>query len=125
MSPSNIESWIKAFAPLIGQAVAIGDNRKYNVALIALDQDAAAVYADKAGVAIDAAVLAKDPGVRQIVADAVAQANSKLSRVEQIKKFSIVPDFWQPGTEVLTPTMKLRRKPINDRYAADIEDLYS
>ncbi|MFI6172686.1 AMP-dependent synthetase/ligase [Nocardia sp. NPDC051052] len=125
MSPSNIESWIKAFAPLIGQAVAIGDNRKYNVALIALDQDAAAVYADKAGVALDAAVLAKDPGVRQIVADAVAQANSKLSRVEQIKKFSIVPDFWQPGTEVLTPTMKLRRKPINDRYAADIEDLYS
>ncbi|WP_433664770.1 AMP-dependent synthetase/ligase [Nocardia sp. CA-128927] len=125
MSPSNIESWVKAFAPLIGQAVAIGDNRKYNVALIALDQDAAAVYADKAGVALDAAVLAKDPGVQQIVADAVAQANSKLSRVEQIKKFTIVPDFWQPGTEVLTPTMKLRRKPINDRYAADIEDLYS
>ncbi|MFD6156104.1 AMP-dependent synthetase/ligase [Nocardia sp. NPDC060256] len=125
MSPSNIESWIKAFAPLIGQAVAIGDNRKYNVALIALDPDAAAVYADKAGVALDAAVLAKDSGVRQIVADAVAQANSKLSRVEQIKKFTIVPDFWQPGSEVLTPTMKLRRKPINDRYAADIDDLYA
>ncbi|MFI6995948.1 AMP-dependent synthetase/ligase [Nocardia sp. NPDC050175] len=125
MSPSNIENWIKAFAPLIGQAVAIGDNRKYNVALIALDPDAAAVYADKAGVALDAAVLAKDSGVHQIVADAVAQANSKLSRVEQIKKFTIVPDFWQPGSEVLTPTMKLRRKPINDRYAADIDDLYT
>ncbi|KAA8883073.1 long-chain fatty acid--CoA ligase [Nocardia colli] len=125
MSPSNIENWIKAFAPLIGQAVAIGDNRKYNVALIALDPDAAAAYADKAGVAADAAVLAKDPGIQQIVADAVAQANSKLSRVEQIKKFTIVPDFWQPGSEVLTPTMKLRRKPINARYAADIDDLYS
>ncbi|MEV6560603.1 long-chain fatty acid--CoA ligase [Nocardia sp. NPDC051756] len=125
MSPSNIENWIKAFAPMIGQAVAIGDNRKYNVALIALDPDAAAAYADKAGVALDAAVLAKDPGIQQIVADAVAQANSKLSRVEQIKKFTIVPDFWQPGSEVLTPTMKLRRKPINARYAADIDDLYS
>ncbi|MFG1796061.1 AMP-dependent synthetase/ligase [Nocardia sp. NPDC049149] len=125
MSPSNIENWIKAFAPLIGQAVAIGDNRKYNVALISLDPDAAAAYADKAGVALDPAVLAKDPGVHQIVADAVDKANAKLSRVEQIKKFTIVPDFWQPGSEVLTPTMKLRRKPINERYAAAIEELYS
>ncbi|MEV6276319.1 long-chain fatty acid--CoA ligase [Nocardia sp. NPDC051832] len=124
MSPSNIENWIKAFSPLIGQAVAIGDNRKYNVALISLDPDTAAVYAEKAGVAADPAVLAKDPEVYRRIEQAVTQANAKLSRVEQIKKFTIVPDFWEPGSEVLTPTMKLRRKPINERYAAVIAELY-
>ncbi|MFI9503392.1 AMP-dependent synthetase/ligase [Nocardia sp. NPDC052566] len=124
MSPSNIENWVKAFSPLIGQAVAIGDNRKYNVALISLDPDTAAAYAEKSGVAADPAVLAKDPGIHAQIERAVEQANAKLSRIEQIKKFTIVPDFWEPGTEVLTPTMKLRRKPINERYAAAIEELY-
>ncbi|WP_194820151.1 long-chain fatty acid--CoA ligase [Nocardia sp. XZ_19_385] len=125
MSPGNIESWIKAFSPLIGQAIAIGDNRKYNVALIALDPDAAAIYAEKTGVAADPATLAKDPGIRAAVEAAVELANAKLSRVEQIKKFAIVPDFWEPGSDVLTPTMKLRRKPINANYAEMIEHLYA
>ncbi|MFB8004861.1 AMP-dependent synthetase/ligase [Nocardia sp. NPDC056000] len=124
MSPSVIENWIKAFAPLIGQAVAIGDNRKYNVALICLDPDAAAIHARQAGLTCSAELLATDPGVHAIVETAVAQANTKLSRVEQIKRFAIVPDFWQPGTDVLTPTMKLRRKPIAERYAGLIEGLY-
>ncbi|MEN4451256.1 long-chain fatty acid--CoA ligase [Mycobacterium sp. SM3041] len=124
MSPSNIENWIKAYSPLIGQAVAIGDNRKYNVALISLDPDTAAVHAQKAGIAADAATLAKDADIRSAIENAVAQANKKLSRVEQIKRFAIVPDFWEPGSDVLTPTMKLRRKPINARYAKLIEELY-
>ncbi|MFE3193591.1 AMP-dependent synthetase/ligase [Nocardia sp. NPDC059240] len=124
MSPSNIENWIKAFSPLIGQAVAIGNNRKYNVALISLDPDTAAAYAEKSGLAADPAVLAKDPALHTLIESAVTQANAKLSRVEQIKKFTIVPDFWEPGSDVLTPTMKLRRKPIDTRYASLIEDLY-
>ncbi|MGW4533259.1 AMP-binding protein [Nocardia sp. NPDC004340] len=96
-----------------GQAVAIGDNRKYSVALISLDPDAAATHAARTGLTPDAAALAADPGIHDLVRAAVTQANAKLSRVEQIKTFAIVPDYWHPGTDVLTPTMKLRRKPIN------------
>ncbi|MEV0341430.1 long-chain fatty acid--CoA ligase [Nocardia sp. NPDC050713] len=125
MSPSNIENWIKASSSLIAHAVAIGDNRKYNVALISLDPDAAVAQAQRLGLAADAATLSKDPDIRAIVESAVAQANTKLSRVEQIKKFAIIPEYWEPGTDVLTPTMKLRRRPIADRYAATIEDLYA
>ncbi len=125
MSPSNIENWIKAFAPLVGQAIAIGDNRKYNCALIALDPDAAAAFAEKHGIAADPAALAANPEVERVIAAAIEQANAKLSRIEQVKKFRIVSEFWQPGGELLTPTMKPRRKPINERYASVIEEMYS
>ncbi|MEV6340495.1 long-chain fatty acid--CoA ligase [Nocardia vinacea] len=125
MSPANIENWIKAFSPLIGQAVAIGDNRKYNVALIALDPDAIVPFCERAGLSADPAVLAKTPEVHQEVERAVAQANSKLARVEQIKKFTIVQEFWEPGSEVLTPTLKLRRAPIALRYASAIDAMYA
>ena len=125
MSPTNIENSIKAACPLIGGMIAIGDNRPYNVALIALDPDAAAMYAEKAGLAPDAAVLAKDPGVLAIVAKGVEEGNEKLSRIEQIKKFELLPTFWEPGGTELTPTMKLRRKPINEKYADKIEALYA
>ncbi|MGW2664072.1 AMP-dependent synthetase/ligase [Nocardia tengchongensis] len=125
MSPSNIENWIKAFSPLIGQAVAIGDNRNYNVALIVLDPDAVAPFAARIGLPCDAAILAESEALRAEIDRAVREANTKLARVEQIKKYAIVPDFWEPGTDVLTPTLKLRRRPINERYAALIEDLYA
>ena len=55
----------------------------------------------------------------------MARANSKLSRVEQIKKFRIVPEFWEAGSDVLTSTLKIRRKQIERRYADVIEELYS
>jgi len=125
MSPTNIENSIKAACPLIGGMIAIGDNRQYNVALIALDPDAAAAYAEKAGLTPDPAVLAKDPGILAIVASGVEAGNAKLSRVEQIKKYDILPTFWEPGGAELTPTMKLRRRPINEKYADRIEALYA
>jgi len=125
MSPTNIENSIKAACPLIGGMIAIGDNRPYNVALIALDPDAAAMYAEKAGLAADPAVLAKDPGVLAIVAKGVEDGNQKLSRIEQIKSFELLPSFWEPGGTELTPTMKLRRKPINEKYSENIEALYN
>lgn len=52
-------------------------------------------------------------------------ANEKLARVEQIKKFQILPTVWEPGGEELTPTMKLKRRPISDKYASEIDALYS
>ncbi|MGH2903615.1 MAG: AMP-dependent synthetase/ligase [Solirubrobacteraceae bacterium] len=126
MSPANIESHIKSASPLIGQAIAIGDRRPYNVALLVLDPDGAGVWAAEHGLA-DAtpATLAEDPGVGAEIARAVEQANTHLSRVEQIKRFAVLPCDWLPGGDELTPTMKLKRKPIAQKYATEIETLYA
>jgi long-subunit acyl-CoA synthetase (AMP-forming) len=124
MSPANIENAVKARSALIGQVVTIGDNRPYNVGLVVLDPDAAAQYAARQGVPCDAASLAADPGVRALVQSSVDRANQVLSRVEQLKKFVILPTFWEPGSDVLTHTMKVRRRPIAERYAAEIDALY-
>jgi len=125
MSPSNIENTIKVTTPLLSAVAVIGDARPYNVALVTLDPDAAAAYAEKAGVAADPAVLSKDPGLIAAVQAGIDAGNAKLSRVEQIKKFEVLPSFWMPGGDELTPTLKLRRRPISDKYAAEIERLYT
>jgi long-subunit acyl-CoA synthetase (AMP-forming) len=126
MSPANIEAKIKSSSLLIGQAVAIGDRRHYNTALIVLDPDASAAYAEAHGLPrSDPAYLCEDPGVRAVIEEAIARANSQLSRVEQIKKFTILPVDWQPAGDELTPTSKLRRKPIAEKYAAVIDAMYA
>ncbi|HEV3002531.1 MAG TPA: AMP-dependent synthetase/ligase [Solirubrobacteraceae bacterium] len=126
MSPANIESELKSAGPLIGQAAVIGDRRPYNVALIVLDADGAPGWAQKNGVE-DASLesLARDEKLREAVQAEVDRANEKLSRVEQIKKFHIVEGDWQPGGDELTPTMKLKRKPIQEKYEKEIEALYA
>ncbi|MGQ0632949.1 MAG: AMP-dependent synthetase/ligase [Sporichthyaceae bacterium] len=126
MSPANIEQRLKASHVLIGQAVCIGDGRRYNVALLVLDPDASAAYAARTGLADGSpATLTADPVVRKTIADAVEAANAQLSRVEQIKKFTVLDVDWLPGGDELTPTMKLKRKPIEAKYTADIEALYA
>ncbi|HEX2468159.1 MAG TPA: long-chain fatty acid--CoA ligase [Solirubrobacterales bacterium] len=126
MSPANIEAKLKASSPLIGQAIVIGDRRPYNVALITLDPDFAPGWAAKEGLDGDSlAELASNEQVISAVQQGVDEANSKLSRVEQIKKFTLLDTDWTPGGDELTPTMKLKRKPIADKYAAEIEELYS
>jgi long-subunit acyl-CoA synthetase (AMP-forming) len=126
MSPANIEAHLKTASPLIGQAVVIGDRRPYNVALIVLDPDYAPVWAQQHGMdGASVADLASDDRVRAAVQEAVDAANAKLARVEQVKKFTILPDEWAPGGDELTPTMKLKRKPIAEKYAAEIEALYA
>ena len=126
MSPANIEAHLKSASPLIGQAVAIGDARPYNVALITLDPDFAPGWAEKQGLgdtSLDA--LAGDEKVEAAIQEAVDAANEKMARVEQIKKFKLLPTDWQPGGDELTPTMKLKRKPIDAKYDAEIEELYA
>jgi len=125
MSPSNIENTIKVTTPLAAAVAVIGDARPYNVALITLDPDAATAYAEKAGLAVDPAVLAKDPGLIAAIQAGIDAGNAKLSRVEQIKRFEVLPVFWLPGSDELTPTLKLRRRPISQKYAAEIERLYA
>jgi long-chain acyl-CoA synthetase len=126
MSPANIEATLKSSSPLIGQCLCVGDRRPYNVALIVLDPDAAAVFAREHGLTDgSAAALAADRELHATVADAVQQANAKLSRIEQIKRFAILQNDWLPDSDELTPTMKLKRKPIHEKYAHEIERLYN
>ena len=126
MSPANIEQQLKQGSSLIGQAIAIGDRRPYNVALIVLDPDACTAFAAAHSLADSSATaMAGEATVREEVSAGIDRANSHLSRVEQIKRFVILPDDWLPGGDELTPTMKLRRKPIHEKYAAEIESLYS
>jgi long-subunit acyl-CoA synthetase (AMP-forming) len=126
MSPANIEQQLKQGSPLIGQAIAIGDRRSYNVALIVLDPDASAAFAHRHGLenpSVDA--MAHEPRVLDEVRAGVERANSHLSRVEQIKRFKVLPCDWPPAGDELTPTMKLKRTPISQKYADEIEALYS
>jgi long-subunit acyl-CoA synthetase (AMP-forming) len=115
MSPANIEAKLKAASTLIAQAVAIGDRRPYNVALIVLDAESLAARG----------TTADDPAIAEEIAQAVEAANARLSRVEQIKRHKVLTGEWQPGGEELTPTMKLKRRPIERKYEAEIEALYA
>ncbi|MBJ7518924.1 MAG: long-chain fatty acid--CoA ligase [Solirubrobacteraceae bacterium] len=126
MSPSFIEATLKSSSPLIGQACVIGDARSYNTALIVLDADFAPMWAQQQGIE-DASLesLARDDRARAAVQEAVDAANAKLSRVEQIKKFTIVEGDWLPGGDELTPTMKLKRKPIGAKYDDAISAMYA
>jgi long-chain acyl-CoA synthetase len=125
MSPANIESTLKAASPLIGNAACIGDGRPYNTALIVLDADFAPAWASQQGIEdTSLEALSHDDRVRAAVQEGVDAANAKLARVEQIKKFTIIEGDWLPGGDELTPTMKLKRKPIDEKYRESIEAMY-
>jgi long-chain acyl-CoA synthetase len=126
MSPANIEAILKSGSPLIGQACCIGDARPYNTALIVLDADFAPQWASAHGItgrSLDQ--LASEPSVVAAVQEGVDRANQRLARVEQIKRFTIVAGDWLPGGDELTPTIKLKRRPIAAKYAREIEAMYS
>jgi long-chain acyl-CoA synthetase len=126
MSPANIEAQIKGSSTLIGQACVIGDRRPYNVALIVLDPDSAATFANHRGLDDHSlAGLARDTVVINEIASAVERANSCLSRPEQVKKFRVLGTDWEAAGDELTPTLKLKRKPIEQKYADEIEALYA
>jgi long-subunit acyl-CoA synthetase (AMP-forming) len=126
MSPANIEAALKSGSPLIGQAVCIGDRRPYNTALIVLDADFAPEWAQQNGIGDRAfEQLASEPAVVAAVQAGVDAANARLARVEQIKKFTIIPGDWHPGGDELTPTIKLKRRPIAEKYAETIDAMYA
>ncbi|GAA4969576.1 AMP-dependent synthetase/ligase [Actinoplanes utahensis] len=125
ISPAQIENLLRAH-PLIAQAVAIGDRRPYVTALIVLDEEIAPLWARSKGLPVRTiADLAADEVLRSEIAAAVSAANAKLSRPEQIKTFRILSRGWTPETGELTPTLKLRRRIITDRYAEEIGELYA
>jgi long-chain acyl-CoA synthetase len=121
MSPANIEARLKGSSPLIGQACVIGDGRRYNTALLVLDADYAPAWAARQGIEGE---LARDERVLAAVQEGVDAANAELSTPEQIKRFTVLDGDWLPGGDELTPTMKLKRRPIGDKYAQTIEAMY-
>ena len=126
LSPANIEMAIQSTSPLIDQVVAFGDAKPYVTALVVLDSDAVAAQAAALSMADPSlAAFAQHRQAREMLTAAVVEGNSKLSRVEQIKRFLIVGTPWEPGGDELTPTMKLKRKPIAEKYSAEIENLYA
>ena len=126
MSPANIEARLKTASPLIGQAICIGDNRPYNTALIVLDADFAPQWASQNGIEATALEdLADNRQIKAAVDQAIEEANRHLSRVEQVKKLTILEGDWLPGGDELTPTMKLKRRPIAAKYAAEINAMYA
>jgi long-chain acyl-CoA synthetase len=123
LSPANIEGLLKEH-PLIGQALVYGDNRPYVVALIVLDHELAPAWAARNGLPGDLATLA---GHEQVLAElqlAVDAANQRLARIEQVKRFEVLPVEWTAESEELTPTLKLRRRIIHAKYADHIDALY-
>jgi long-subunit acyl-CoA synthetase (AMP-forming) len=123
LSPANIEARLKQ-VPLVSQAIAIGDAQKYVAALLTLDEEAARSWAKEHGVEGDLAELAGNEELYAEVQGGVDTANQDLARVEQVKRFRILPADWEPGGDELTPTMKLKRKPIAEKYQAEIAELY-
>ena len=126
MSPANIENTIKAACPLIG--VMLVDRRCAPVQHRA-DRPRRRVRgavrrAARARRRV-AGALAADPDVIAEIAAGIAEGNAKLSKVEQIKRFRVLPTFWEPGGDEITLTMKLKRKPIHEKYGAEIDELYA
>ncbi|TMF83788.1 MAG: long-chain fatty acid--CoA ligase [Chloroflexi bacterium] len=125
ISPANLESLAKS-SPIIGQAVAVGDSRNFISVLVVLDPQVAPAWAKARGIgATTMAELAEDPTVIEEVRRALTAGNTHLSRVEQFKRFTILPTEWSPESEELTPTMKLKRRVIYSKYGPQIEAMYA
>jgi long-chain acyl-CoA synthetase len=125
ISPANLEAVAKS-SPIIGQAVAIGDGHSFISVLVVLDPQVAPMWAKAHGVASSSlAELAEHPSTIAEVRRALTVANTHLSRIEQFKRFTILPDEWSPESEELTPTMKLKRRVIHTKYKDQVDAMYA
>ena len=125
IAPAMVENRLKAQSPIIGHAVAIGDQRSYLTALVVLDEEGLTGFAARSGIEGGFAELCAHPDVAAEVARAVEAANATLARIEQVKRYTVLDVGWLPGGEEVTQTMKLKRRVINDKYAQHIEALYA
>ena len=125
ISPALVEYQLQRH-PLIGQACAIGDRRNYVTALLVLDTESLNAWAAENGIAAASpAELATDPRLLAEIENAVTDANSHLARVEQVRRYKVLPDEWTSATGELTPTLKKRRRVIVEQYAQQIDELYA
>ncbi|TGN64454.1 long-chain fatty acid--CoA ligase [Nocardioides eburneiflavus] len=125
IAPSNIENYLKE-SPIIGHAMALGDDRSYVVAILTLDGEIAPLVAAKMGIEFtDLADLSTRPEIRAMAQDAVDKANERLSRPEQVKAWELLADEWTAESEELTPTLKLKRRVVKTKYADVVDSLYA
>ncbi|HWD10032.1 MAG TPA: long-chain fatty acid--CoA ligase [Actinomycetota bacterium] len=125
VAPQVLEERLK-FDPIISQALVIGDRRPYLVALLTLDPEAVAKWAADNGVSYsDVTDLSANPKLLDEVKAMVERVNGELSRQEGIKRWTVLPRDFSQDAEEITPTLKVRRKIITEKYSAEIERLYS
>jgi long-chain acyl-CoA synthetase len=124
IAPAKLETIVKNH-PLVSQACMIGDQRKYLTMLIALDAEEAPAWAAAHGVEYtDLPAFAADPKVTAEVDRLMKDANEQVSRVEQVKRYHVVPDNWTPDSGEITPSLKLKRRVVLEKYAEDIDAMY-
>ncbi len=121
IAPTNIEAALKNH-PLVGEAIVIGDRRKFLSVLVTLDPEAASRFRSLAG---SAAADHEDPAIVAEVQRALDTVNEELARVEQVKKFRILPRPFSVETGELTPTLKLKRSVVARKFASEIEAMYA
>ncbi|HEV7760796.1 MAG TPA: AMP-dependent synthetase/ligase [Acidimicrobiales bacterium] len=125
ISPANLEAAMKT-VPLIGQVCAVGDDRPFVSALVVLDPEVAPVWAREHGIRFTTlAALADDPQVREAVEQGIETAMERFNQAERVKRIALLGDEWLPDSDELTPTSKLKRRPILAKYADRIEELYA
>ncbi|HET6166815.1 MAG TPA: long-chain fatty acid--CoA ligase [Marmoricola sp.] len=125
IAPSNIENFLKE-SPIVGHAMAIGDGQPYVVAVMTLDGEIAPLVAQQAGVEFtDLADLTTKPEILAMAQAAVDAANERLSRPEQVKRWTLLPTEWTAESAELTPTLKLKRRVVTSNYADEIAELYA
>lgn len=125
IAPSNIENYLKE-SPIVGHAMALGDDRSYVVAILTLDGEIAPHVAAKMGIEFtDLADLSQKPEIRAMAQAAVDEANERLSRPEQVKAWELLPDEWTAESEELTPTLKLKRRVVRTKYSDVVDKLYT
>jgi long-subunit acyl-CoA synthetase (AMP-forming) len=125
LAPALIETTIKQQSPVIAHPVVIGEARPYVTALVVLDEEGVREFAAGRGLTGTHAELVRSDAVQAEVRRAIDAANERLSRAEQVKRFTVLDATWTPGDEEITPTLKLKRRVIADRYAAEIDQLYA
>jgi long-chain acyl-CoA synthetase len=124
LTPANIENDLKQ-CRWISQAVMHGDQRPYPVVLITLDEEEIPVYAREHDLPEDIPTLSQSPEIRALIQHEIDQANAKYAQVEQIKKFAILDHDLSQATGELTPTLKVKRDIVNEKYAGVFEALYA
>jgi long-chain acyl-CoA synthetase len=124
ITPANLEAEIKQ-SSLVSQCVVIGDRRPYLVALVTLDAEEAEKFAAERGEPTDPDSLAANAAIRESIQKHLDKINEKFARVEQVKKFAILPRDLSQESGELTPTLKVKRNVVGDKHAGEIDALYS
>ncbi len=125
IAPAKLETFVKNH-PLVSQACMIGDARKFLTMLVAIDPEEAPAWAEAHDMVFtDLASFSQDPAVVAEISQLIDEANGHVSQVEKVKKFKIVPDNWTPDSGEITPSLKLKRRVVLEKYASQIEELYA